>query len=68
MAATQTQQGWASTREAAEYMGFSQVSLRRWRVNRTQRRQGPWGPEFQKVHGQARYRYADLDAYLASTP
>lgn len=54
-----TRQCALTTRQAAEYLGVSQRTLIRWRVNRT-------GPAWTYAGHQVRYRPADLEAYLES--
>lgn len=51
-----------STREAADYLGLTPVTLRKWRCDGT-------GPTWLKI-SEARVRYlrADLEAWLASRP
>lgn len=48
-----------SRSEAASYLGISISTLARWAMLRT-------GPTFYKVGNQARYRIADLDAFVES--
>lgn len=49
-----------TTKEAAEYLGFSEISLRRWRMKGT-------GPKFLKLGlRRVRYRKEDLDAWVGS--
>ena len=54
-----TGKGALSTKEAAAYLGVSERTLIRWRVNRT-------GPAWTYAGRQVRYRPEDLDAYLES--
>ena len=42
---------------AALYLGIADGTLRKWRMRR-------YGPRFQKVGGEIRYHFADLDAWL----
>lgn len=49
-----------TTAEAAEYIGFSEISLRRWRSQGT-------GPKYLKLGARrVRYRREDLDAWVDS--
>ena len=58
---------WFTSGEAAEYLGFSEISLRKWRVN--SRGDAPeQGPRFYKPAGRIRYAKADLDDFLRSSP
>lgn len=43
---------------AADYLGITDGTLRKWRVKND-------GPRYQKVGGEVRYYFADLDAWLA---
>lgn len=45
------------SKQAAVYTGFSDETLRNWRVRGV-------GPRYQKLVGQIRYRLTDLDAWL----
>ncbi|SPF56438.1 hypothetical protein SBA4_860017 [Candidatus Sulfopaludibacter sp. SbA4] len=45
----------------AKYYGVSVATVRRWRWLRT-------GPKFHKIGALCRYRLADLEVYLRSTP
>lgn len=44
-------------RQAAEYLGISLASLRRWRGKCA-------GPRYYRIGHSIRYRYADLDDYV----
>ena len=52
-----TPKGALTTKEAAAYLGVTERTLIRWRVNRT-------GPAWTYAGHQVRYRPADLEAYL----
>jgi excisionase family DNA binding protein len=53
---------WLSTKEAAEYVGFSTATLYGWRYGRGDIK----GPRSFKVGGQLRYRIEDLDEWLST--
>ncbi|WP_309082312.1 helix-turn-helix domain-containing protein [Zhihengliuella sp.] len=42
---------------AADYLGVTDGTLRKWRMRR-------YGPRFQKIGGEVRYYLSDLDAWL----
>lgn len=47
-----------TTREAAKYLGLSSSTLNKWRCH-------GGGPEFLKLGRAVRYRFEDLDAFVA---
>jgi hypothetical protein len=63
MATATVPTGWATSQEAAEYLGFKLRTLANWRS------QGK-GPHFEKTGtgrpARIRYRWADLDAWMTS--
>ena len=57
-----------NTKEAAEYTGFSEVTLRKWRIRGEAETAGR-GPRYCKPTGRSvRYAKTDLDAFLSRHP
>ena len=54
----QSTRSYLTTREAATYLGFAQITMAMWRSART-------GPQFIRVGRQIRYRRSDLDDFMA---
>jgi hypothetical protein len=48
---------YTNSTSAAAYLGIADGTLRKWRMRR-------YGPRFQKIGGEIRYFFADLDAWL----
>ena len=59
MATVVVREGWATPQEAADYLGFSVLTLKNWRS------QGK-GPRFSKPGRAVRYRWTDLEAWMTS--
>ena len=53
-----------STKEAADYIGFSPHTLRNWRKGRKRWTIGLYGPKFGSIHGRIFYTPGDLDAWM----
>lgn len=53
-----------STKEAADYIGFSPHTLRNWRKGRKRWTIGLYGPKFGSIHGRIFYIPSDLDAWM----
>lgn len=53
--------GYGTTQQVAEHIGFSPVTLRKWRWQRT-------GPPFTGSGSGVRYAWADVEAWMRDRP
>ena len=54
---------WFTTHEAAAYMGYASITLRKWRSQGAGQ-----GPRYYKVRRNVRYAMEDLESFLKQTP
>lgn len=66
MATPQASEKLLTSKEAAEFLGVSEFTLRFWRINR-KKKAGPQGPEFSRIgYRTIRYSRKDLEAFATS--